>query len=486
MTAPHATQEPERTLPNPHPSDWCGKSAANSLTHKVTQVRKSAVKDLICHATFLHLPDYSSEAGRFVIQTDASKLGLGAVLMQYPPRTPVDQEDSTMPHPVAFASRGLNKAERGYDAGRREGLGIVWALEQFRPYIVGKSFQLQTDHSNLEWLLTSDRPGSPQYGRWKAVLAEHDLTLKYKKGVLLADALSRDPRWEDVRYRIDRADMIGAVAHRCSATTVASLAATAGPLTAVDLFCAAGGSSSGLAAGGIRPVLGIDRDKDALDVFSRLHPTARARCADAHDVGAIVSLIRSLPVPPDVIAASPPCAPWSTAASRAARSSAALRRDAGLLIQTAVIVARVRPRYAVIENVPRARLSPQWQVMREVLQHAGYSLEERVVDAAKFGVPQHRRRVILVASLHGHTGTCAHFDARSSQPDTTVQDAFPNVDTFYAYARNNTDRSVFPSNVPSPTLRTNCGYFPQPGSYAAREKDRGLSIDACRRWLTHA
>ena len=162
------------------------------------------VKLLLTSKPFLHLPDYGPNAGQSELQTDASGRGIGAAILQYPRR---DRGPGDKPRVVAYRSRGLRGAERWHDAGKRECLGLVETVEWFRHYVLGTDFALRTDHSNLTWLLQSAHARDPQYARWKAVLSDYAFDLTYDKDVAVADALSRNPRWADVRHKATRADM---------------------------------------------------------------------------------------------------------------------------------------------------------------------------------------------------------------------------------------------------------------------------------------
>ena len=81
----------------------------------------------------------SHNASPFVLQTDASAFGLGAVL----------EQDN---HVIAYTSRTLTKCEQNYSVIQKECLAIVYALKQFRHYLLGRKFLLLTDHAPLQWL----------------------------------------------------------------------------------------------------------------------------------------------------------------------------------------------------------------------------------------------------------------------------------------------------------------------------------------------
>ena len=73
------------------------------------------------------------------MQTDASAVGLGAILEQGS-------------HVVAYASRTLTQSEKQYSTIQKECLAAVYAMKQFRHYLLGRPFQLMTDHTPLQWL----------------------------------------------------------------------------------------------------------------------------------------------------------------------------------------------------------------------------------------------------------------------------------------------------------------------------------------------
>jgi hypothetical protein len=133
----------------------------------------------------LAYPDYSQP---FILYTDASNLGLGAVLSQVQ-----DGKERV----IAYASRGLRKAERNdahYSAFKLELLALKWAItEKFREYLMGGRFTVYTDHNPLVHLGTANLRAVEQ--RWMAQLSNFTFDIKYRPGKKNdnADALSRLP-----------------------------------------------------------------------------------------------------------------------------------------------------------------------------------------------------------------------------------------------------------------------------------------------------
>ena len=114
-------------------------------------------------------------------------------------------------YPVEYISRTLTKAERGYDAKKREALAVVWGMNKLRHYLLGTNFTVKTDHSNLRWILEAHHIRDPQIARWRAVLSQYDFKLLYDKKVAVADALSRDARFEQVVHLVSECDMVSAI-----------------------------------------------------------------------------------------------------------------------------------------------------------------------------------------------------------------------------------------------------------------------------------
>ena len=109
----------------------------------------------------LAYPDFSKQ---FIVDTDASDSGIGAVISQV--------DDQGTERVVAYGSRLLSKPERQYCVTRRELLAVVFFIDQFHPYLLGYHFLLQTDHGALTWLMNFKEPEG-QMARWLEKLQEY-------------------------------------------------------------------------------------------------------------------------------------------------------------------------------------------------------------------------------------------------------------------------------------------------------------------------
>ena len=132
-------------------------------------------------APVLAYPDPNKE---YLLETDASKLGLGAVLSQ-------KQSDGRY-HPMAFGSRALHGVEVNYHSTKLEFLAMKWSIKHFQTYLLGHRFKVRTDNNPLTYFLTSLNMDATKQ-RWINELAKYDFSLEYQKGknTTTADALSR-------------------------------------------------------------------------------------------------------------------------------------------------------------------------------------------------------------------------------------------------------------------------------------------------------
>ena len=122
------------------------------------------LKTKLTEAPILAYPRFDKEASPLVLQT-----GLGAVL----------EQDGQV---IAYASRTLSMSEVNYSVIQRECLAVVWGTKQFRHYLLGRPFQLWTDHEPLKWLAGQKMEGI--LCRWAIALQEYTYTILYRKGTL--------------------------------------------------------------------------------------------------------------------------------------------------------------------------------------------------------------------------------------------------------------------------------------------------------------
>ena len=147
------------------------------------------LKKQLVNAPILIYPDFTRD---FEIYTDASGVALGAVLVQ--------RKDELL-HPVSFASRQLNSAEKNYSTSEREMLAIVWAAKHFNAYIYGRHIKFFTDHKPLSTLNKAKEPNGRLY-KLMLKLQELDYEIIYFPGSLnnTADFLSR---YKEIEPRVE-------------------------------------------------------------------------------------------------------------------------------------------------------------------------------------------------------------------------------------------------------------------------------------------
>ena len=101
-------------------------------------------------------------------------------------------DESGREHPIYYASRSLNEAEKNYSTFEREGLAIVFSLKKFRHYLLCQKFKLFTDHEALKYVI-SNRDPQGRIARWISIFSEHNFEVVFRPGPrnVNADYLSR-------------------------------------------------------------------------------------------------------------------------------------------------------------------------------------------------------------------------------------------------------------------------------------------------------
>ncbi|XP_076844741.1 uncharacterized protein LOC143489530 [Brachyhypopomus gauderio] len=138
------------------------------------------LKQCLCAEPVLCSPDFEKQ---FVVQTDASGHGLGAVLLQ---------GDADARRPILFISRKLFPREMNYSTVEKEALAVKWALDSLKYYLMGSDFILETDHRALQWMQRM-KDTNARITRWYLSLQPFKFQVRYRKGTqnVPADFLSR-------------------------------------------------------------------------------------------------------------------------------------------------------------------------------------------------------------------------------------------------------------------------------------------------------
>ena len=164
----------------------------------------------------------------------------------------------------------------------------------------------------------------------------------------------------------------------------------------VDLFCGVGGLSYGLSLAGIEVKAGVDLDESCRWSYER-NVGARFIHADvdALDPGTLSRLFEGRE--PRLLAGCAPCQPFSTYGRTRRRKDDRWR----LLGAFSKAVRAIRPEFVTMENVPGLERHEVFREFVRTLRDEGYSVEWSVLECERYGVPQRRRRLVLVASRVG-------------------------------------------------------------------------------------
>lgn len=234
----------------------------------------------------------------------------------------------------------------------------------------------------------------------------------------------------------------------------------------VDLFCGAGGLSLGLRQAGLRQRLAVDSDPYAIETYRLNFPKASVLQMPVEDLRA-ANIRAAVPDRSNyVLAGCPPCQLFSRLHQRRPKKN-------HVIFPYLELVEAVRAPYVVFENVPQiTAYSEVWSVFIRTLEGCGYRLWSAVVNASDFGVPQHRRRMVVIGSRAGDV-----LPKLPRQSPRTVRDAFAGLPESSERVENHVAMRMSSANlerirrIPSPggTSR-NGGAFPD--SYSRMHWDR--------------
>jgi DNA (cytosine-5)-methyltransferase 1 len=219
-----------------------------------------------------------------------------------------------------------------------------------------------------------------------------------------------------------------------------------------DFFCGAGGLTRGLCDSGIKVIAGFDSDEQCRLSYEKNNRGVKFIAKDIRDI--TVAELRKLAGVKSfrdmLFAGCAPCSPFSQQRKSEKRS-----RDATLLTEFGRIVERAKPGYVLIENVPGIANVPGYSTFRRflrVLEVNGYKTKCAVLDAKGFGVPQNRRRLVLIAALRRRASLPRPRYGPGLRPYKTVRDAishFPSVRAGkrHSKVKNHVAASITPINL---------------------------------------
>ncbi len=217
----------------------------------------------------------------------------------------------------------------------------------------------------------------------------------------------------------------------------------------VDLFCGCGGLSLGFQEAGHTIVSAFDNWDIALEVYRAnfAHPCFKL---DLSDVEKSVRQVE--PFHPDMVIGGPPCQDFSSAGKR--------DEDGGrgnLTVHYAKIVSQVHPRWFVMENVATITKTRKLEEALSIFREAGYGLTQMVLDASRCGVPQARKRFVLIGKLHAVDGFIAEsLSCGLTDHRMTLRDYFGDelgTEFYYRHPRSYARRGIFSIDEPCPTIR---------------------------------
>jgi hypothetical protein len=146
----------------------------NDVKWEWTQQCQSAfeqLRDALTQSPVLAVADPNKN---YILHTDASDHAMGAILQQ--------EDENGDKHPIAYASKTFNDAQRNYSVTDREALAIVWALQHFNTYCEGHKYTVLTDHQALSYINKNPK-SEKRVTRWQLLLQNYDtVEMKYFKG----------------------------------------------------------------------------------------------------------------------------------------------------------------------------------------------------------------------------------------------------------------------------------------------------------------
>ncbi|MBI3599344.1 MAG: DNA cytosine methyltransferase, partial [Nitrospinae bacterium] len=195
---------------------------------------------------------------------------------------------------------------------------------------------------------------------------------------------------------------------------------------AIDLFCGAGGLSEGLQMAGFSVAAAVENDKNAASTYKKNHPNTLLICKDISDLTAneLLDAIGVYSSEIDVVAGGPPCQGFSMANGHSRHINNA---NNGFVWHFVEWVKKIKPKAFLMENVIGFAAIDGGRLKDALLNkfhEIGYlNADIYTIDAANYGVPQHRRRVFLIGFLNKNKYKIPKQKFGAEKPFITVADA---------------------------------------------------------------
>ena len=238
----------------------------------------------------------------------------------------------------------------------------------------------------------------------------------------------------------------------------------------VDLFCGCGGLSLGFQKAGYKIMAAFDNWDEAISVYRAnfKHPVIKQ---DLSDVEQTVEEVKKYK--PDMIIGGPPCQDFSSAGKRDENNG---RGD--LTVSYAQIVSAIKPEWFLMENVDRILKTDKLVEAKKIFKASGYGLTYTVLNASFCGVPQRRKRFIMIGRLGEADGFMDDILVeRQSGKELTIAEYFGSqldIQYYYRHPRSYARRGIFSVNEPSPTIRG--VNRPMPSGYKLHANDPVQSL----------